>query len=144
MVSIQSHQSRFASHDQNINMSTPSSSNSQSHSSDRGQASRGRGGLGKYLRARGRRGHNRPAEFHKRLLLEGEGTPAEDDEEATEAAAENARKYSRRQLTTNADRYEEPEPELGPDGTLCPPLLPIVIYLFFVSPPSLCFDDGCG
>ncbi|KAF8629454.1 hypothetical protein AX15_003433 [Amanita polypyramis BW_CC] len=74
-----------------------------------------RGGLGKYLRARGRRGYGRPAEFNKRLLLEGEAPP-EDDEEAEQIVAENARKYSRRQLTSNADRYEEPEPELGSDG----------------------------
>ncbi|PFH48842.1 hypothetical protein AMATHDRAFT_76510 [Amanita thiersii Skay4041] len=81
-----------------------------------------RGGRGKYLRARGRRGYGRPAEFSKRLLLEGErghtghNDDEEEDEEAREMAAENARKYSRRQLTTNVDRYEEPDPELGSDG----------------------------
>ncbi|KAJ7444986.1 hypothetical protein B0H11DRAFT_2088081 [Mycena galericulata] len=76
-----------------------------------------RGGLGKYLRARGRgRGVGRPAEFGKRLVLEGEEAAAEDDEEAAERAAELAQKFSRRQLGTNADRYVEPEPELGSDG----------------------------
>lgn len=75
---------------------------------------RGRGGLGKYLRARGRgRGFGKPAEFGKRLVLEGEEVDEEEDEEA---AAERARKFSRRQLGSNADRYVEPEPELGSDG----------------------------
>ncbi|KAK7455899.1 hypothetical protein VKT23_010937 [Stygiomarasmius scandens] len=72
-----------------------------------------RGGLGKYLRARGRgRGYGRPAEFHKRLLLEGEEYEELDEEEM----AERQQKYSRRQLGTNADRYAEPEPELDSDG----------------------------
>ncbi|KAJ7237052.1 hypothetical protein B0H12DRAFT_1204445 [Mycena haematopus] len=76
-----------------------------------------RGGLGKYLRARGRGGgRGRPAEFGKRLLLEGEGPEDEDDEEAAERAAELAKKFSRRQLGTNADRYVEPEPVLDSDG----------------------------
>lgn len=74
---------------------------------------RGRGGLGKYLRARGRgRGQGRPAAFGERLLLEGEGNEEEEEEEA----AERTVKYSRRQLGTNADRYIEPEVELGSDG----------------------------
>ncbi|KDQ50790.1 hypothetical protein JAAARDRAFT_141397 [Jaapia argillacea MUCL 33604] len=74
-----------------------------------------RGGLGKYLRARGRgRGRGRPAEFGKRLVLE-------DEEEIelepdSEEAKEFQRKYSRRQLGTNADRYVEPEPQLNSDG----------------------------
>ncbi|KAI0696375.1 hypothetical protein C8T65DRAFT_663737 [Cerioporus squamosus] len=72
-----------------------------------------RGGLGKYLRARGRgRGRGRPAEWGKRLVLEGE-EEAEMDEEERE---EFERKYARRQLGSNADRYVEPEPELGSDG----------------------------
>ncbi|KAJ7829878.1 hypothetical protein B0H14DRAFT_2366242 [Mycena olivaceomarginata] len=76
-----------------------------------------RGGLGKYLRARGRgHGRGRPAEFGNRILLEGEGPPDEDDEEAAERAAELAQKFSRRQLGTNADRYAEPEPVLDSDG----------------------------
>lgn len=97
-------------------MSSPTTSpDPASHErSGRGRG-RSRGGLGKYLRARGRRGYGRPAEFNKRLLLEGEGPPL-DDEEAEQVAA-NAIKYSRRQLGSNADRYEEPEPELGSDGT---------------------------
>lgn len=89
-------------------------------SGDRGRGrgrGRSRGGFGKYLRSRGRghRGGGRPAEFNKRLLLEGEGPP--DEEEDEEAAAEMAAKYSRRQLGTNVDRYKEPSPELGSDGT---------------------------
>ncbi|KAJ7776985.1 hypothetical protein DFH07DRAFT_798343 [Mycena maculata] len=76
-----------------------------------------RGGLGKYLRARGRgRDLGRPAEFGKRLVLEGEEANEEDEEEAAERAAELAQKFSRRNLGTNADRYAEPEPELDSDG----------------------------
>ncbi|KAI0698254.1 hypothetical protein BC835DRAFT_1269268 [Cytidiella melzeri] len=72
-----------------------------------------RGGLGKYLRARGRGGgRGRPAEFHKRLLLEGEQEQEVDEEEQKELA----RKYARRQLGTNADRYAESDPELDSDG----------------------------
>lgn len=73
---------------------------------------RGRGGLGKYLRAKGRRGTGRPAQFSERLLLEGEGPVDEDDEEE----AERMQKFSRRQLGTNAERYVEPAPELDSDG----------------------------
>lgn len=72
-----------------------------------------RGGLGKYLRARGRgRGRGRPAEFGTRLVFEGEQTTELDEEEEKE----RDRKYSRRQLGTNADRYAESEPELDSDG----------------------------
>ncbi|KAG6326791.1 hypothetical protein ID866_12298 [Astraeus odoratus] len=75
--------------------------------------SKSRGGLGKHLRARGRgRGYGRPAEFTKRLVLEGEEKVELDPEEAEELQ----RKYGRRQLGSNADRYVEPEPELGSDG----------------------------
>lgn len=58
----------------------------------------------------------RPAEFGKRLVLEGEEANAEDDEEAAEHAAELVQKFSRRHLGTNADRYAEPEPVLDSDG----------------------------
>lgn len=72
---------------------------------------RNRGGLGKYLRARGR-GRGRPAVFTTRLLLEGEG----DHEETEEEVAERSRKFSKRELGSNADRYLESEPELDSDG----------------------------
>ena len=76
-----------------------------------------RGGLGKYLRARGRgRGFGRPAEFTTRLVLEGERKPDLDDEEETERSKDLAQKFSRRQLGTNADRYNEEEIELDSDG----------------------------
>ncbi|KAG6887348.1 hypothetical protein C0992_012777 [Termitomyces sp. T32_za158] len=79
----------------------------------RGRGRNNRGGLGKYLRARGRgRGRGRPAEFVNRLVLEEEQKEELDEEEAAERAA----KYARRHLGTNADRYVEPEPELGSDG----------------------------
>lgn len=100
-------------------MSEPSNSgeSSTSRSTPRGRGrGKSRGGLGKYLRARGRgRGLGRPAEFGKRLLLEGEGLSRDADEDE-EAAEEQARKFSRRQLGTNADRYAELEPELNSDG----------------------------
>lgn len=67
---------------------------------------RGRGGLGKYLRARGRRGGGRPAEFGKRLRLEDEESDDDDDENDEQHVDD---KYAKRQLVTNADRYEEPE-----------------------------------
>ncbi|KAJ7085170.1 hypothetical protein B0H15DRAFT_379260 [Mycena belliarum] len=94
--------------------SAPGSSSSPPRGRGRGKS---RGGLGKYLRARGRGGgRGRPAEFGTRLVLEGEQAAADDDEEAAAAAAELARKFSRRQLGTNADRYEEPAPALDSDG----------------------------
>ncbi|KAJ6546653.1 hypothetical protein DFH09DRAFT_1367193 [Mycena vulgaris] len=97
-------------------MSESSSSSPPSTSRGRGRG-KSRGGLGKYLRARGRgRGLGRPAEFGKRLVLDGEEPTPEDDEAAAEAAAELAQRFSRRQLGTNADRYAEPEPVLDSDG----------------------------
>lgn len=71
-----------------------------------------RGGFGKYLRARGRRGAGRPAQFHERLLLEGEKLEDEDEETVAELRA----KYGPRQLGSNADRFAESEPELDSDG----------------------------
>jgi len=73
-----------------------------------------RGGLSKYLRARGRGRGGRPAEFHKRLVLEDEEEIDLDPD--SEEAKELQKKYARRQLGSNADRYVEPEPELGSDG----------------------------
>ncbi|KAI9456125.1 hypothetical protein BJY52DRAFT_1121345 [Lactarius psammicola] len=101
-------------------MSAQSQPQSQSQSSShspfhpRGSArARSRGGLGKYLRARGR-GHRggRPAEFKERLLLECERP----DELSEDESAEQDARYAKRALRTNADRYEEPEPEIGSDG----------------------------
>lgn len=96
-------------------MSSESTAESSSIGQGRGRGrGRSRGGYGKYLRARGRRGGSRPAEFHERLVLDGEKPEELDEEEA----AERATRYSRRQLGSNADRYVEPEPELGSDGRL--------------------------
>lgn len=82
----------------------------QSRGRGRGKS---RGGLGKYLRARGRGGgRGRPAEFGRRLVLEGEQAQELSEEEAKELE----RKFTRRQLGSNADRYVEPEPELDSDG----------------------------
>ncbi len=96
-------------------MSGPGPSASTSNSSRARGRGKSRGGLGKYLRARGRgRGYGRPAEFHQRLVLEGEAPVEEDDEER----AQRERKFSRRHLGTNADRYAEPDPELDSDGAV--------------------------
>lgn len=74
-----------------------------------------RGGLGKYLRARGRsRGRGRPAEFGQRLVLEEEELVEIDPD--SEEAKEFQKRYSKRQLGSNADRYVEPEPELNSNG----------------------------
>ena len=94
--------------------SDQSSSTSRGRGGGRGRGNRG--GLGKYLRAKGRRGTGRPAEWKSRLLLEGEGPEDEDDEEAREAREEMSRKYARRQLGSNVDRYQEEEPELDSEG----------------------------
>jgi hypothetical protein len=89
-------------------------SNTASSSSNRGRG-KNRGGLGKYLRARGRghRGAGRPAEFRERLVLDGEQSVDDEDEEAI---FEREQRFRKRQLSTNADRYKEEEPELGSDG----------------------------
>lgn len=113
-----------------MDSSSPASQD-QLGSTPRGRGgSRGRGnrgGLGKYLRARGRRGTGRPAEWKQRVLLEGEGPEEEEDEAAREAREEMARKYAKRGLGSNADRYKEEEPELDSEGTcLLPPLIPCV------------------
>lgn len=72
-----------------------------------------RGGLsGKGQRARGKRGFGRPAAFGTRLHLEGDKVRKDETEmteEELEQAQENARKYGRRDLGSNAHRYDEPE-----------------------------------
>jgi hypothetical protein len=95
-------------------MSDQGNSSSSHREQSRGSSSRvrgrSRGGLGKFLWARGGgRGLGRPAEFGKRLVL-GEG------EEAEAQAAEISQRYSKRSLESNADRYVEPAPELDSDG----------------------------
>jgi hypothetical protein len=96
---------------------------SQTRGRGRGRG-RNRGGLGKYLRARGRgQGRGKPAVFTTRLLLEGEQL----EEETEGEAAERLRKFSKRELGSNADRYIEPEPELDSDGE----------YLILLSPPNV-------
>ncbi|KAF9814626.1 hypothetical protein IEO21_04989 [Rhodonia placenta] len=88
--------------------STPSGS-APTRARGRGKS---RGGLGKYLRARGRgRGRGRPAEWGQRLVLDGEQTELDEEEQR-----QLEQKFARRQLGTNADRYAEPEPELDSEG----------------------------
>ena len=100
--------------------SSSSASTNKSNSTSRGRGGghgRGnRGGLGKHLRAKGRRGTGRPALWKPRLLLDGEAPDDEDDEEAREAREERARKYAKRGLRSNEDRYKEEEPELDSEG----------------------------
>ncbi|CDO75048.1 hypothetical protein BN946_scf184757.g3 [Trametes cinnabarina] len=93
---------------------TPESSATSGPSRGRGRGrGKSRGGLGKYLRARGRgRGRGRPAEFGKRLLLEDEQEEELDEEEQRDLE----RRFARRQLASNADRYVETEPELNSEG----------------------------
>ena len=94
--------------------STPTGETGPSRGRGRGRG-KSRGGLGKYLRARGRgRGGGRPAEFQKRLVLEGEEVV--ELEPDSEDAKELARKYAKRRLESNADRYAEPEPVLNSEG----------------------------
>ena len=72
-------------------------------------------------------------------MLEGEGPEDEDDEEAKEAREEMARKYTRRQLGSNADRYKEEEPELDSEGASVLPTStdPNVVFLI-----AWCCDTG--
>lgn len=65
---------------------------------------------GKYIRARGR-GHRGglSTRYQERLAPNGEQLDEAD-------VAELEARYARRTLGTNTDRYEEPEPEIGPDG----------------------------
>lgn len=92
-------------------MSESLSESSSGPSRARGRG-KSRGGLGKYLRARGVRGRGRPAEFNKRLVLQDEELVELDEEEQKELES----KYSKRALGSNADRYVEPEPELDSGG----------------------------
>jgi hypothetical protein len=87
----------------------------------RGRGSRG--GHGKAARARGSaRGMRVPPEYLQQVIAQRQGfdpgtsLDQEGGEEAAEeAAAERERKYRRRELGTNADRYEEPDEEPDED-----------------------------
>jgi hypothetical protein len=88
--------------------SQPSSSSTSTRASGRRhRLPRGRHD-GKYLPAQGHR-------FRGGLPPDGERPDHLDEVEAAELEQLEAR-YGRRPLGTNADRYEEPEPEIGPDG----------------------------
>ncbi|KAG1901238.1 uncharacterized protein F5891DRAFT_1223940 [Suillus fuscotomentosus] len=93
--------------------SNASLTSESSHTRGRGRG-KSHGGLGKYLRARGRGRGGRPAEFHQRLVLEGE--QAVDLDPDSEEAKELQQKYARRHIGSNADCYAELEPELDSDG----------------------------
>jgi hypothetical protein len=94
-------------------MSEPQLSSTSTTSHARGTfRTRSRGGLGKYLRARGRgRRGGYTAEFQER--------PGELDEAEAEAEAHrDEARYAKRTLDTNASRYEEAELEIGHDGMI--------------------------
>ena len=55
--------------------------------------------------------------FRERLLLEDEQPEELNEEEVAEREAY----FANRTLSTNTDRYEEPEPEIGSDGTAISP-----------------------
>lgn len=91
---------------------SPSESPSGPPTRARGRG-KSRGGLGKYLRARGRgHGRGRPAEWNQRLVLQDEETVDLEEEERIELE----KRYGKRTLTSNVDRYVEPEPELDSGG----------------------------
>jgi hypothetical protein len=83
---------------------SPTSTHARGRGRGRGHF-RSRGELGKRIHARGsgyRGGHSAHGEECDRL----------DEAETAEFEA----RYARRTIGTNADRYEEPDPEIGPDG----------------------------
>lgn len=82
------------------------SSPTPSRGSGRGRGKRG--GYGKAMRARGKGSYRgRAAEFTTRLVLDDEQPLTEEEQE--EAARELREKFAKRELGTNADRYEEVE-----------------------------------
>jgi len=80
---------------------SPSSPHSRFHHRRKNVPSRGRGFRGQ-----------RPAVFREPVLLESEQPDELNEEEVAELEAH----YAKRTLSSNADRYEEPEPEIGSDG----------------------------
>lgn len=87
-------------------------------SSSTSTGARGRGhsrshrGVGRsHARGRGYRG-GLPVRYQERLTPDAEQSEQLDEVEAAELEA----RYASRTIGTNADRYEEPEPEIGLDG----------------------------
>ena len=64
--------------------------------------------------------------FRERLLLEGEQPDELNEEEVAELEAH----YAKRTLSSNADRYEEREPEIGSDGTIVSPTVLALLKQF--------------
>lgn len=85
---------------------TPSNASEDSGAPSRGRGRGKRGGFGKSVRARGRgKRFTTPAPFR---------VNQDEDEEVDEEEAERERaKYARRNMASNADRYEEKEPDPG-------------------------------
>jgi len=77
---------------------------------------RSRRKIGTRGRARGCRGLPPPSQYQEQLTPDGEQSEQFDEAEAAELEA----RYARRTIGTNADRYEEPEPEIGLDGQPIP------------------------
>ena len=100
-----------------LNMETLNGLNSQPTSST-GTGARGRGHPRsrrriEHTHARGLGYRRGPApRYQERLTPDGVQSEQLDEAEATELEA----RYASRNIGTNADRYEEPEPEIGPDG----------------------------
>ncbi|KAG8997941.1 hypothetical protein FRB90_012404 [Tulasnella sp. 427] len=107
-----------------------------------------RGGFtGKAQRARGKRGFGKPAAFGTRLYLEGDKVRKDETEmteEELEQAQENARKYSRRELGSNAHRYEEPEEVEKAEGEEEEEPEPEVDLSKFLEKQRLAPDDDDG
>ena len=103
-------------------------SQSQSHHSTFHPPGRRAHGRGR-TRGRGFRG-GRPAVFRERLLLEGEQPDELNEEEVAELEAH----YAKRTLSSNADRYEEREPEIGSDGMVVSPTVLALLKQF--HPPT--------
>ncbi|KAG8941409.1 hypothetical protein FRC04_004202 [Tulasnella sp. 424] len=107
-----------------------------------------RGGLsGKGQRARGKRGFGRPAAFGTRLYLEGDKVRKDETEmteEELEQAQEDARKYGRRDLGSNAHRYDEPEETEKADGEEEEEPEPEIDLSKFLEKQRLAPDDDNG
>jgi hypothetical protein len=91
-------------------------SRSETHHS---QPSTSTGASGRGYRSRrridkrtGARGRGCRGGYQERLTSDGEQSEQLDEAEVAELEA----RYARRAINTNADRYEEPEPEIGLDG----------------------------
>jgi len=68
------------------------------------------------------------------LLPDGEQSEQLDEAETAELEV----RYDRRTIGTNANRYEEPEPEIGPDG-----MVNIELYIVNIMRCNLISSQDC-